>query len=97
MSESNGENGVNGNITHNGDNDETKISNQDVDMTYENPFVKFVRGFSNVPDESVRKMRFESFPCLLSEYTGMNEIKTNNSINLQGQRFVATRLVCTQR
>lgn len=69
MAESNGEH-VNGdgNITQNSDNDETKISNQEVDMTYENPFVKFVRGFSNVPDESVRKMRFESFPCLLNEF-----------------------------
>lgn len=48
----------------NSDNDDTKSSDQFVDMPHENPFVKFVRGFANVPDESVRKMRFESFSVL---------------------------------
>lgn len=49
----------NGDVVENDDNDDTKISDQSVDIACENPFVKFVRGFSNVPDESVRKMRLE--------------------------------------
>lgn len=48
----------------NDNNNETRISDQFADIAYENPFVKFVRGFSNVPDESVRKMRFESVPLI---------------------------------
>lgn len=50
---------VNGNSKDNSDNDDTKISDQSVDITHENPFVKFLRGFTDVPEESVRKMRFE--------------------------------------
>lgn len=64
---------VNGEVEDNSDNDDTKISDQSaidqsVDIGCENPFVKFVRGFSNVPDESVRKMRFESFPFKLNKF-----------------------------
>lgn len=35
----------------------SKSSDQSAEIACENPFVKFVRGFSDVPDESVRKMR----------------------------------------
>lgn len=61
---------VNGGVENNDDNDDnddTKVSDQFVDSACENPFVKFVRGFSNVPDESVRKMRFESVPFNLNK------------------------------
>lgn len=72
----------------NGDNNDAKINDESIDIACENPFVKFVRGFSNVPDESVRKMRFELFYILMSEIPNkLNVHLTNRKSKMYAKFF----------
>lgn len=69
MTESDEEQQVNGHINV------SKVSgDESIDITFENPFVKFVRGFLDVPDESVRKMRYDSFWYSNEFYSKNNNI-----------------------
>lgn len=55
MAESDKEEIVNGGI------DKSEECEETIEIACENPLVKFIRGFSNVPEEAVRKMRYVSF------------------------------------